>query len=589
MNFLRNVLSTIIGVFLAMMIIFLFFLFFIAIASSGGKTKVPVKKHSVIELRFDEPIQDFGGTYSFKEFDYSYVNYNGLNHIVNAIKTAKSDDKIDGISIHTGMIIAGMGQLKAIRDALKDFKESGKFVYAYADFYPQKDYYLASVADSVYLNPVGNINFRGLAAELLFYKDFQEKSGLKMEVVRHGKFKSAVEPYLENEMSDANRLQISDLLHSIWDQMLKDIGESRKLSVAQLNSVADELGGNNIEKALENKLIDGVIYDDQYRERIAAAAGVDSIDDFKYIKMERYAEYAHKKKKVTSEKPKIAVVFAQGEIIYGEGTDTSIGQGIMMKALKEAREDESIKAVVLRVDSPGGSALASEIIWREVEITRAVKPVVVSMGDLAASGGYYIAMGGQKIFAEPTTITGSIGVFGLLPNMQELAGRIGINAEQVGTNKQASGYSVFEPLSEEVYHEIEEGIEEIYATFLKRVADNRGLTVAQVDSIAQGRVWSGIEAKEIGLVDELGGLDEAIAAAAEIAEIEVYSMVSFPEYKTDLEEIFEQFSLLPGVKSRKAMIKEEIGAEAYELLQRIKELSQQKGIQARMPFEFKIR
>jgi protease-4 len=585
MSFLRNILSTVIGVFLALMIMFLFFLFFVAIAGSGTQKRVVVKNNSVIKLRFNKPIKDYGGKYSFKKFNYSFVDYNGLNHIIHAIEVAKTDDKIDGISINTKGISAGMAQLKALRNALEDFKSSGKFVYAYSDIYPQKDYYLASVADSVFINPIGEINFRGLSSEVLFYKDFQEKSGIKAEVVRHGKFKSAVEPYLENEMSEANRLQVSELLHSMWAEMLNDISESRKLTVDELNRIADNLGGSNPNKAVSNKLVDGTMFNDEYHNLITRS----SAEDFNYISMERYAEYASKKNKSKAAADKIAIIFAQGMIIYGEGSDSFIGQGIMIKALKKAREDASVKAVVLRVDSPGGSALASDIIWREVKITNEVKPVVVSMGDLAASGGYYIAMGGQKIFAEPTTITGSIGVFGLLPNFQQLADRIGINAEQVETNKQSAGYSVFEPMNETIYTEIEQSIEATYDTFLKRVAENRGLTVAEVDSIAQGRVWSGTEAKTIGLVDEIGGLNKAIEAAAEIAELKEYRTISLPEYITDLDEVLGKFSGLPGLKSSEEIIKQEIGTETYEVLQQIKELSRLKGVQARLPFELKIR
>lgn len=584
MDFLRNVLSTIIGVFLSFMIIFLMFLLFAAIAGSGSQQRVIVKDNSVLKLSFNEPLQDYGGTFSFKKFNYSYVDYNGLNHVLNAIEAAKTDDKIKGISINTLGLSAGMAQIQALRKALIDFKSSGKFIYAYGDIYLQKDYYLATVADSIFLNPVGEINFRGLSSEILYYKDFQEKSGIKAEVVRHGKFKSAVEPYLANEMSDANRLQISELLGSLWSQMLTDMSESRNISVETLNTIADSLGGSTSAKALANKLVDRRIYADEYRKLIQSS----SSEDFKYIPVKRYAEYVHGKMATKKDADNIAVIFAQGEIAYGEGSNKKIGQGIMIKAFKEAREDETVKAVVLRVDSPGGSALASDIIWREVQITNEVKPVIVSMGDLAASGGYYIAMGGQKIFAEPTTITGSIGVFGLLPNFQELANRIGINAEQVSTNKQSVGYSPFEPMSSSVYTEIEEGIEETYDIFLQRVADNRNLTKAEVDSIAQGRVWSGFQAKQKGLVDELGGLNDAIEAAAEIAELSDYNTLAFPEYTTDLDDVLSRFNAIPGLKSSQEIIKEEIGAETYEIIQRIKTLSQQKGIQARLPFELKI-
>ncbi|WP_340065476.1 signal peptide peptidase SppA [Ascidiimonas aurantiaca] len=588
MNFLKNVLSATLGVLIAAGILFVVFFMFIALLSAGSEETVKVKNNSVLTVSFKEPLKDYGGKYLFEELDYTFENYNGLNHALQAIAHAKNDDKIKGINIHADFMIAGLAQIKALREALIDFKESGKFVYAYADIYGQKEYYLASVADSVFVNPHGELFFRGLASEVLYFKDIQEKSGISMEVVRHGKYKSAVEPFLSNKMSDANREQISVLLHALWNEMIDDVSRDRGVDKQTLNRIADELGARTPELAVRSGLIDRSLYHDEYLKTIANVLMADATQDVEFISLEEYSEYAQSKNKVKKRANRIAVIYAQGDILYGEGNDEAIGQGIIAKSLKEAREDSKVKAIVLRIDSPGGSALASDIIWREVEVTKKEKPVVVSMGNVAASGGYYLGVGAEKIFAEPTTITGSIGVFSVLPNIKGLADKIGINAEQVTTHEQSLGYSVFEPMSEAYYTEAKEGIETIYDTFLQRVAEGRNLTVAQVDSMAQGRVWSGVEALDLGLVDALGGLDDAVKYAAEIAQVEEYGLVSYPVYKTSFEEMFENLFGIPGIMSKERILKEEIGAEAYNLLRRIKNLAGQSGVQARLPYELKI-
>ncbi|MEP1017868.1 signal peptide peptidase SppA, partial [Maribacter dokdonensis] len=408
-----------------------------------------------------------------------------------------------------------------------------------------------------------------------------------MEVIRHGKYKSAVEPYLENNMSEANRSQLTALLQSLWNSMVTDIAETRSISESDLNVIADTLGGRTPNFAKLSGLVDDVVFYDQYENKLANALELKKDEKINYSSLDDYVKYSNKKTLKTGD-DKIAVVFAQGEIFYGEGGPNIIGQGIINEALIKAREDDKVKAIVLRVNSPGGSALTSDIIWREVELAKKVKPVIVSMGNVAASGGYYIAAGANKIFAEPTTITGSIGVFGTVPNLTELADNVGINAEQVGTNKNAVEYSLFEPMQESFKNQVQESIEETYETFLQRVSQGRGMTMAQVDSVAQGRVWSGTEALEIGLVDELGNLDDAISAAAEMAEIDTYGVKKFPKYKSGFERFMEDLEGA-SVKIKENLLKDEIGEEAYQVLKELQSFKKQSGVQARMPFALDIK
>ncbi len=586
MKFLRNLLAAIIGCLIAFSVLFGMFVIFAALVGSGDDAKV-VKSNSILEVQIPNPIVDYVGGDNADPFSGLFKQSQGLDEILHAIAVAKNDDKIKGISILNNFMNAGLSQTQVIRRALNDFKESGKFVYAYSDFYAQKDYYLASVADSIFMNKVGGLDFKGLSSEVLFYKDLQEKTGVKMEVIRHGKYKSAVEPYLSNEMSDANRTQVKELLSSVWDVMVDEISKSRGVSFENLNTIADTLGGRNPELAKESRLVDDILFYDEYESKLKSATSVAQKEDLNYISLEDYIPTANKKKLLKGD-DKIAVVYAQGEIIYGEGSPEVIGQDLINTSLKKAREDDNVKAIVLRVNSPGGSALASDIIWREVELTKAIKPVIVSMGDVAASGGYYIAAGANKIYAEPTTITGSIGVFGVIPNGSELAGNIGVNAEQVGTNKNSVDYSFFEPMDEHFRNVVQEGVEQTYETFLSRVAQGRNITTAEVDSIAQGRVWSGVDAHKLGLVDELGGLDEAIKGAAKMVNLDTYGVKKYPKYKTGFERFMEDFGGASS-KIKQDFIKEEIGIEAYSILKEVKVAMNQEGVQARMPFVMSIK
>lgn len=586
MNFLRNLLAAILGCIIAFGIMFFMGMIFLSLVAEAGDGIV-IKEKSILELQLQQPVNDYVGDNEADPFAGLFGKALGLDEVLHAIEVAKTDSDIKGISINNNFLMTGLAQTQELRKALKDFKESGKFIYSFADYYLQKDYYLASVADSVFLNPVGGMDFKGLSSEVLFYKDLQEKTGVKMEVIRHGKYKSAVEPFLANEMSDANRTQIKELLGSLWAKMVADISDGRNISEANVNIIADTLGGRSPKYAKASGLIDDILFYDQYEAKLRSALSLNEEEEINTVALVDYLRKSNKKI-IKKGDDKIALVFAQGEILYGEGGPDVIGQGLITKALKKAVEDDKVKAIVLRVDSPGGSALTSDIIWREIELAKEKKPVVVSMGNVAASGGYYIATGADRIFAEPTTITGSIGVFGTIPNINGLAQEIGINAEQVGTNKNSVDYSVFEPMSDNFRKVVQDGIEEIYGTFLDRVAQGRNITVAQADSLAQGRVWSGAEAKKLGLVDELGNLNDAIAAAAELAEVKTYGIKKYPKYKSGFERFMEDMSSAK-TKIGQNLIKEEIGVETYDILKQMKSAMEQEGIQARMPFVLDIK
>ena len=404
-------------------------------------------------------------------------------------------------------------------------------------------------------------------------------------MIRHGKYKSAVEPFLNQEMSPENREQMTSLLNSVWNTIVTDISASRKISVAKLNEIANNLEARTPELALQQKLVDKIAYEDEYHSALKTKLKVAQNEEYNKISI---ADYTNKNNINVDDLTKddvIAVIYAQGEINGGEGDVDFIGEGSINRSLKEAREDENIKAIVLRVDSPGGSALTSELIWREIELTKKSKPVVVSMGNLAASGGYYISCGANAIFAEPTTITGSIGVFGMLPNFSQLANKMGINAEQVNTHKNASGYSPFEPITDEYKSIALEGVERTYKTFVNRVANGRKMKFENVDAIGQGRVWTGSDALKIGLVDKLGNLDAAIKYAATLGKSKEYRVETYPEYEKNFNEILEHLANAKIYQSKEAYLKEEVGEENYILIDKIRKMKKRKGIQAILPYE----
>lgn len=589
MNFIKNVLATILG-----LILFCFLSFFVlliigsAISMGSSSPNVSLKNNSVIKLDLSGITHDYGGSIYIKDLDYRETSKDGLIDVLFAIDHAKTDANIKGISIENNLSSLGFTQRKALREKLEEFKKTGKFVLSYADNYMQSEYYLNSVADTIYLNPLGTIDFKGLSTEILYMKDLQEKTGIQMEVVRHGKYKSAVEPYLQQEMSPENREQNLELLQSMWNAIVNDIAESRKISTEQLNHIATHLNARNAELALENKMIDKIAYIDEYKQAIRKSLGLKKEEDINEIEIEDYIQAILPTLK-NKAKDQIAVIFAQGTILGGEGSVDVIGEKSINKALKEARDNANIKAVVIRVNSPGGSALVSEIIWREIELTKKVKPVIVSMGDVAASGGYYIASNADYIFAEPTTITGSIGVFGTLPNVRNLAKRVGVNAEQVQTHPHAVTYSVFEPLSDMTQQTLTESIEHIYDVFLQRVATGRKMSKEEVNEIAQGRIWTGVMAKENGLVDELGGLNDAINYAAKQVEISDYRVTLYPEYEMKFKDLLRKMLGFSVKQAQQNTIIEQIGKENYEILKQINYLQQSSGVQALLPYQMIIK
>ena len=585
MKFLGNVLATIIGLFIFFMLFF-FGVLIIGAIFGGDSEAITVKNNSVIELNLEDIKYDYAGKYEDPWITiFTDKKSVGLTDVIKAIEEAKTDNDIKGISILNNESTLGMAQSKALRDELESFKKSGKFVMAYANSYTQKEYYLNSVANPIYINPVGDMDFKGLSAELMFFKDFQEKTGVKMEVIRHGKYKSAVEPFLENEMSDANREQVTALLNSVWNSVTADISKSRNISIAKLNEIANGLLARTPEMAKEQKLVDIIAYEDVYHDAIRKALKVEKDEDYNKVSIFDYTKKMTTTSVSADSKNQIAVIYAQGEIQSGEGDVNTIGEGSMRRSLQEARKNKDVKAIVLRIDSPGGSALTSDLIWREIELTKKVKPIVVSMGNYAASGGYYIACNANTIFAQNNTITGSIGVFGILPNFSQLTTKLGIHTEQVNTHENSARYSPFVPLDEKFKAVTLEGVEHIYKTFVTHVAEGRKMTFAQVDSIAQGRVWAGSEAIKIGLIDKIGGLDDAIKEAAALAKVKTYKTQNYPEYKKDLNDLLANF---PFAQSKEAFIKEEIGEENYKLLQEIKKIKSQKGVQMAMPFEINI-
>jgi protease-4 len=585
MKFLGNVLATIVGIFVFTMLFF-FGIVLIGAIFGGEENGIDVKENSVIVLNLEDIQNDYAGKYSDPWVTaFSDTKQIGLTDVIDAIGAAKNDENIKGISILNNNSSLGMAQSKAVRDALEDFKKSGKFVMAYANTYSQKEYYLNSVANTIYLNPVGDLDFKGLSSDLLFFKDFQDKTGVKMEVIRHGKYKSAVEPFLENKMSEANREQITALLNSIWNSVVTDIAKSRNVSVEKLNEIANGLLARTPEMAKAQKLVDVVAYEDVYHNAIKKRLQVDSKDEYESVSI---LDYTHKY--TTTSIPndatdEIAIIYAQGEIQSGEGDVNIIGEGAMRRSISEARNNEDVKAIVLRIDSPGGNALTSDLIWREIELTKKVKPVVVSMGNYAASGGYYIACNANTIFAEKNTITGSIGVFGMLPNFSGLSTKMGIHSEQVNTHQNSGNYNPFAPIDEKFKAVTTEGVEQIYKTFVSHVAQGRKMSFAQVDAIAQGRVWTGADAIKIGLVDKIGGLDDAIQEAARLAKIKTFNTQNYPEYNKNFDDLLENF---PFAKTKERWIKEEIGEENYKIMEQIKRIQSYKGVQARMPFEITI-
>lgn len=587
-DFFKFLFASMLGFLIMSVILFFIFLGMItSFANMMEQKEAEVAENTLLKIDFSAPIIDRTSKDPFSDFDFASMETKksiGLNDILNNLDKASRDPKIKGIYLNLSSLQSGMATIEEIRQALMDFKASGKFIYAYSDYYSQAAYYLATTADEIYVNPEGAVDFRGLSAELMFFKGTLEKLDAEMQIIRHGKYKSAVEPFMLDKMSPENREQMMAIVDGLWSRITTAISGSRNISVEDLNKYADELALKNADDALALGFVDGLKYYDEILVELKTKLGVEEKDDIQSISIGKYTDAADPSEVKPDRKNRIAVVYAIGEIITGEGSDQVIGSDRISKAIRDARKDDKVKAIVMRVNSPGGSALASDIIWREVKLAAAEKPFIVSMGNVAASGGYYISCAADKIYADPTTITGSIGVLGLVPNLEQtMKNKLGITFDYVRTNENAS-MSTNHPLTQHQKDVFLESIEDIYATFVNHVAEGRDMTYEAVDAIGQGRVWVGSDAKEIGLIDEFGGLDDAIADAVEQAGLETWSIKAYPEQKDPFEEIINEIF---GQASVDAKIKAELG-DNYRLYQYMKYWQNAKGVQARLPFDIYI-
>jgi len=580
-SFFKMVFASMLGLFLSFI---LFFLFIVILVSAGSDSdKVEIKDNSILHLTLTGPIPDRSSDNPFSSFGFDGLGETpmGLNDVLDNLDKAAANPSVKGIFLDLTNLSTGIATIEEIRNALIDFKKSGKFIYAYSEVFSQPTYYLATAADKIYLHPTGLAELKGLRSEILFFKGTLDKLGVEPLVFRHGKFKSAVEPFIQDKLSDSNREQVRTFLFSIWNHMLKGIASGRKLSEDELRKISSELLVTNAPAAKQYKLVDDLKYRDEVLEMLKTKTGAESIDKLELVTLNDIKDSEDTREKRKGDK--IAVVYAEGDIVDGEGQDGQIGSVDCSKAIRKARLDEKVKAIVLRVNSPGGSALASETIWREVVLTKKVKPVIVSMGNLAASGGYYIAAPADVIVASPNTITGSIGVFGLFFNGKGLANQLGVTIDTVKTTPMADIMSSSRGVTPREAEIIQAEIERIYDNFITRVAEGRKMSKADVDSIAQGRVWTGADAKRLKLVDEFGGLERAIELAAQKAKLDNYRIMELPFVKDPLEKILDKI----GGKSKDAAIESVLG-ESYKYYKQVERVKNMRNYQTRMPYEIDV-
>ncbi len=554
----------------------------IAFGSMSNEKSVDVKKNSVLTINLktdiiDSPTEEQQTIFNVNKKNTSVLIYD----VINAVRKAKDDDKIKGISIEVDNINAGITQIDDLRAAIQDFKKSGKFVYAYGNTVSQSSYYLGSVADQYYLNPSGGIELKGLSTEVTFFKDFAEKYGIGIEVIRHGKFKSAVEPFLRNDISPENKEQLSTLLNDIWNNTASKIAVSRKMDVSQFTTVVDSLYGMIPDLSLQYKLADKLIQKSEYDQIIRTKLKLKEDDKLNKISLTNYIDSFSDTDKSGE---KIAVLYASGSINNGDEY-SDINSEKYIKYIKELQNDKKVKAVVLRINSPGGSANASDEILFELQQLKKKKPLVVSFGDYAASGGYYIAMAADKIYSEPNTLTGSIGVFGVMPYFKELANRNGVRSDIVATNANSAYYSSLNGLTPYGVNVMTRSVEGTYKRFVHFVTQNRKKTFEDIDAVGGGRIWSGSRAKEIGLVDELGSLEDAVKFAAQKANLKTYHVSSFPRRMTAFEQIFSDLNE-DDISAR--VIKNKIGKANYEILEQITNEKLKSEVKMEMPYQIKI-
>lgn len=583
-EFLRSTLATITGVLICGFIFIILGVTMLAGFVASSESETIVMPNSVFTLELKGTVQERYQPSPVDQFFEDQISTYGLEDILNSIQKAKEDEQIKGIYLHTGALACSTASLQAIHRALADLKQSGKFLIAYADMYTQGGYYLASVADKVIVNPVGSLSWHGLASETMFLKDFLAKIGVKMQIFRVGTYKSAVEPMTNTEMSPANREQTQAFLESIWRSIVSDVAASRNISVDSLNLLADQnMDLRPAEDYVRCGLADTLMYKDEVLSYLKSLAGLTEEDNLHTLSLDEMT-------RVKSATPKsktrdvIAVYYAYGEIDNVSSYDEGINSEKVTKDLRDLRKDKNVKAVVLRVNSPGGSAYGSEQIWREVTLLKAEKPVVVSMGDYAASGGYYISCAANKIVAEPTTLTGSIGIFGMMPDASELlTNKLGLHFDGVKTHKMADMGSMSRPFNAEESALMQQMVNQGYALFTKRCAEGRNIPLEELCKIAEGRVWTGSMAKELKLVDELGGLDTAIQLAAELGKVKDYKLKSYPTKQDFLTELLNT----RADRYIHSQLQETFG-EYYQGFEWLRHVEQSDRLQARLPFNMRI-
>ena len=580
-SFLKNILTTIIGIISSIIVMILLIIGFVAIISSEDEVKV--KENSILKI----DLANTSVVERSSENPFDGLSLSGdvastieLKQVLDNIEKAKLDDNIKAIYINTSYVSAGISQIEEIRNKLLEFRQTGKPIIAYSEVYNQAAYYLSSVANKVYLNPEGVVELKGLSAGFMFYKGLLEKLDIEVQIIRHGKFKSAVEPFMLDKMSDANREQMQLLLNSFADNLFDSLASQRGMTLSDIHNHANNLSLENAKSCLDLHYVDALLYQDQVDDSLLVISKSEKLN---FISLNKYSNVKVEKKEIS--RNKIAIIYATGEINSGEGDEKSIGSETTAKAIKTAREDKNVKAIVLRVNSPGGSALASDVIWRETVLAKEEKPLIVSMGDYAASGGYYIACAADSIVANPTTLTGSIGVFGMIPNLQKLyKNKLGISIDTVNTNKHAD-MGMNRALTKFEEDKIQKSVVDIYTTFITHVGEGRNMSTTAVDEIGQGRVWTGYDAKDIGLIDTYGGLEKAIEIAVYLAEIEDYRIISLPKKKDPFAELAQKFG---GETSISDLVMLKLGLKT-ELTNPIENLLKRDKIQARIPFIMELK
>ncbi len=592
-DFVKYTFATVVGLFLTMAFLTILSIVSLAGMIATADMSAPIKEKSILDLNLGSIVNERNDPNPFAMLIGEEYATLSLEDALIALKKAATNKNVEGAYIRTGSMVGGMvaepAMAQELRQALVDFKKSGKWIVSYGESYGKLDYYVASVADTILLNPEGSVDFSGLASEVMFLKDVLDKVGVKMQVFKVGTYKSAVEPFIATEMSPANREQVTSFLSSIWNNMVNDVAKSRGVTADQLNAMADSTTfltpATDVVKA---GLVDKLCYIDEVKALLRAKCGLEDEDaNLVFVSVTDMAKSEALDDKVDEQ---VAVYYAYGEIVQTISPNSislehQIVGGQMVQDLQDLRENDDIKAVVIRVNSPGGSAFASEQIWREVELLKAEKPVVVSMGGMAASGGYYISCAANRIFAEPTTLTGSIGIFGLIPDVSELmTEKIGLRYDMVKTNKMADLGTTSRPFNEAESAQLQKMVERGYDTFTKRVANGRGISQDSVKVIAEGRVWTGEQGLKIGLVDELGNLDAAVAHAAKLAEVEKYRTVNYPAPANPFEQMFNQ----KKIGYLESSLRDVLG-ESYTVYTLMRDIREHDHIQARMPYEMNIR